>query len=150
MLQFSRKVYKSALICFFLFIGSSGCKDDYESVVPYVNVNFPINPTNYIEFNIPGGSVYFKNAGFGGIIVVNNWGDDTTPFLAFDAACTKEVSSLVRVAVSENNIGTATCPKCGSQFLLFGGYGSPTKGPAIEPLKQYRTSFTGGRIIVRN
>lgn len=150
MSHFSDKVYKSVLLFCFLIIGTFGCKDDYVSVIPYVPVSMSINPTNFIEFNIPAGSVYFKDAGYGGIIILNNWGDDTTPFLAFDAACTNEVSSFIRVRVIENGTGIATCPQCGSQFLIFGGNGTPIKGPAIEPLKQYRTNYSTGRITVRN
>jgi nitrite reductase/ring-hydroxylating ferredoxin subunit len=150
MFHLSRKSYATVLALFFLLFGNNACKDDYNSVVPYVYVNFPFPPTNYIELNIPGGSVYFPNKGFGGIIVVNNWGDDTTPYLAFDAACTFEVSSLVRVAVLENGSGIATCPKCGSQFMIYGGNGNPIKGPAAEPLKQYHCITSNGQIIVSN
>jgi len=148
MVQFSRKVYHTVLFCFFLLIGSNGCKKDYTSVIPYVPVNMDFNPTSYIEFNIPGGSVLFPNAGYGGIIIFRDLTDSSNPFLAFDAACTYEVSSTTRVVADES--GVAKCPVCGSQFILFGGNGSPLKGPASEPLKQYRTSYIGGRIIVRN
>ncbi len=148
MAQFSGKGLKTVLICLFFLTGISGCQDDYTSVVPYVSVNMPINPTNYIEFNIPGGSVYFKNAGFGGIIVFRDQIDSPNPFLAFDAACTHEVSSTCRVTTDGS--GIATCPCCGSQYILSGGNGSPVKGPAIEPLKQYRTTYSGGLIVVRN
>lgn len=150
MFHLSRKIYSSILVVFFILAGSNACKDDYNSVIPYVYVNMNINPTNFIEFNIPGGSYYFSNKGYGGIIVINNWGDDNNPFQAFDAACPYEISSLVRVAVLENGSGVATCPKCGSQFMIFGGNGSPIKGPASEPLRQYKTTYTGGRIIVSN
>jgi len=148
MVQFSSKVFKTVFVGLLLLIGSNACKDDYTSVVPYVYVDMPINPTSYIEFNIPGGSVYFKNAGFGGIIVFRDQIDSSNPFLAFDAACTYEVSSTCRVVADGS--GLATCPCCGSQYILSGGNGSPVKGPAIEPLKQYHTSYTGGRILVRN
>lgn len=148
MVQFFRNVYKTVLLCFFILIGINGCKDDYVSVIPYIYVDFNVIPTSYIEFNIPGGSVYFQNAGFGGIIIFRDMVDSSNPFLAFDATCTHEISSKCRV-VSDGS-GIATCPCCGSQFILFGGNGSVTKGPAIEPLKQYRTSFAGGRINVRN
>lgn len=150
MKQFSAKIYKTVLLALLLSIGINGCKDDYVSVVPSVYVNFTVNPTNIIELNIPGGSYYFGNEGYGGIIIVNNWGDSTVPFLAFDASCTHEVSSLVRVEVNENGSGIASCPECGSQFMIFGSNGSPIKGPAIEPLKQYHATVVGGRISVTN
>lgn len=148
MVQFSGKGLKTVLICMFFITGISGCEDDYTSVIPYVRVDMNFNPTSYIEFNIPGGSVYFKSAGFGGLIVFRDQIDSSNPFLAFDAACTHEVSSTCRVTTDGS--GIAECPCCGSQYILSGGNGSPVKGPAIEPLKQYRTSYTGGRIIIRN
>lgn len=148
MTQFSRKVIKTLLFCFFLLPATNGCKDDYTSVIPYVYVDLNINPTNFIEFNIPGGSYYFANQGYGGIIIFRDLTDSSNPFLAFDATCTHEISTSCKVIADGS--GLAKCPCCGSQFILFGGNGSPVKGPAIEPLKQYRTLFTGGRITVRN
>ncbi len=142
------KVYKSVLLFTVLLFGTIACKDEYTSIIPYVYVNMNINPTNYIEFNIPGGSAYFPNAGYGGIIIFRDLTDSSNPFLAFDAACTHEISTTTRVVA--NDSGIATCPVCKSQFILFGGNGSPIKGPAIEPLRQYRTNYTGGRIIISN
>lgn len=150
MVQWSLKRYVPLLVLFFVLAGSNSCKNDSNSVVPYVPVSMNINPTNYIEFNIPGGAVYFKDAGYGGVIVVNNWGDSVSPYLAFDATCTYEVSPDVRVEILENGSGTVTCPKCGSQFMIFGASGIPIKGPAARPLKQYSAISAGGRIIVSN
>lgn len=148
--HFFMKSLKSLLLSCLFLIGVFSCKDDYTSIVPYVPVNMSINPTNFIELNIPAGTYYFKDAGYGGIIILNNFGDSNFPFLAFDATCTYEVSSQIRVKVLENGTGIATCPQCGSQFLIFGGNGTPIKGPAVEPLRQYKTSYTTGRIVVRN
>ena len=148
MFHHSRKICTTLLFTFFLLIGTNGCKDDYNSVVPYVYVNMNINPTNFIEFNIPGGSYYFPNNGYGGIIIFRDLTESANPFLAFDATCTHEISTTTRVVANES--GIATCPVCKSQFILFGGNGSPIKGPAIEPLRQYKTNYTGGRIIVSN
>lgn len=146
--QLSGKVFKTVLLLAFLLIGSNGCKKDYVSVIPYVFVNMDLNPVTYIELNIPGGSYYFPGVGYGGIIIFHDLTDSSNPFLAFDASCTHEVSQSVRVKVDGS--GVATCPVCGSQFILFGGNGNPIKGPAAEPLKQYRTAYIGGRITVRN
>lgn len=142
---------KTILFFCFFFTGMNACKDDYNSVVPYVIVDMNINPTNYIELNIPAGTAFFKNVGYGGIFIVNNWGDTTYPYLSFDAACTNEAPSSVSVVeVKENGTGIATCPTCGSQFMLFGGNGAPIKGPAVQPLRQYQTTSVNGRIIIRN
>lgn len=146
-----RKLYTPILIIAFLLTGTNACKDDYNSVIPYVIVKMDINPTNYIDLNIPAGTAFFEKEGYGGIFIVNNWGDTTYPYLAFDAACTNEAPSSVSVVVvKENGTGIATCPTCGSQFMLFGGNGAPIKGPAVQPLRQYQAISASGRIIVRN
>lgn len=144
------KIAKPALILFFFLFGSYACKDSNNSLVPYVEVNLNINPVNYIELNIPGGAAYFKDAGYGGVLIVNNWGDELYPYQAFDATCTNELSSDVRVEVQENGSGYVVCPKCGSKFMIFGSSGLPIKGPATRPLKQYRSVVSNGRIIVTN
>lgn len=148
MFHLSRKIYSSLLVIFFLLAGTNACKDDYTSVIPYVYVNMNINPTNFIELNIPGGSYYFADKGYGGIILFRDLTDSSNPFLAYDATCTHEVSTTTRVVADAS--GIATCPVCKSQFILFSGNGSPIKGPAIEPLRQYHTSYVGGRIIISN
>ncbi|HET6559598.1 MAG TPA: hypothetical protein VFG54_19900 [Prolixibacteraceae bacterium] len=135
---------------FFILTGISSCKDDYESTVPYVPVNFTLNPTNIIELNIPGGAYYLSREGNAGIIVFRDLIDNSNPFLAYDAMCTYELSPSARVTPIDESSGLAKCSECGSEYILFGGNGSPTKGPAIEPLKQYRTSYTGSLINIRN
>jgi len=148
MFHLSRKLYLPLLIIFLILAGTNACKDEYNSVIPYAPVNMNINPTNFIELNIPGGSYYFANAGYGGIILFRDLTDNSNPFLAFDAACTHEISTTTRVVADQS--GLATCPVCKSQFILFGGNGNPIKGPAIEALRQYKTTYTGGRIIISN
>ena len=118
-------ITKSLLILLFLLTGGYACKNSDNSLVPYVEVNMNINPTNYIELNIPGGVAYFKDYGYGGVLIVNNWGDELNPYLAFDATCTKELSSDVHVEVQENGSGYVVCPDCGSKFMIFGSAGLP-------------------------
>ena len=143
------KSLKTVLIFLFIFAGSNSCRKDYTSIVPYMIVNYSFNPTSYIELNIPGGSVFFGGIGYGGIIVFRDLTDSSNPFTAYDATCTNEVSSTCR-ALDPDATGVATCKCCGSQYILFSGNGSPTKGPATQPLKQYRTSYSGGLVYIRN
>lgn len=147
--QLFRKGIIIALTAFFILAGSQGCKDDYESVIPYVPIDFNLNKSNIIELNIDGGSFYLPNIGYGGIIVFKDMTDNQNPYLAFDATCTYEVSSSIRVETAQGNV-VAKCPKCGSEFILMGGTGSPVKGPAIEPLKQYHTFYSGNLINIKN
>ncbi len=147
MVRFSRYIVRTILIFLFVSIGINGCKKDYNSKIPYAYVDFSINPTSYIELNVPGGSIYIPGVGFGGIIIFRDLVDNINPFLAFDAACTFEVSSVVRVKADGS--GLATCPSCKSQYILFGG-ASVAKAPAVEPLKQYHTFYSGGMITIKN
>lgn len=149
MIQLGKKGLITVFIGLFILAGMSSCEDDFESSVPYVPVNYSFNPANVIELNIPGGAFYLPNLGYGGILVFRNVADNPNPFLAYDAACTYEIAQGDRQVVISDN-GLAKCPKCGSEYILFEGSGSPVKGPAIEPLKQYRTSYTGGLISIRN
>jgi Rieske Fe-S protein len=148
MVLFSRNFMRVIFMVFFLSFGINGCKDDYTSVVPYIYVNFDINPTIHIELNIPGGSLYVPGWGFGGILIVRDALEGSSQYLAYDAACTHEVSSTCRVKADGS--GTATCPCCGSQYILIGGGSSIVKGPATEPLKQYHAYFSGSRIQIKN
>jgi nitrite reductase/ring-hydroxylating ferredoxin subunit len=144
MAKISGKVLKTVLICFFITLGINGCKDDYTSSIPYVYVQAELNLANRIELNPVGG--YFKiNGGYGGIIIFRDMDEN---FLAYDATCTHEI--LPSCSVTTDGSGIATCPCCGSQFILFNANGSPTKGPATEPLKQYRVTNMGGRLSIRN
>jgi len=148
MSRFSRQLIKLVSVMFFWGFAANSCKDDYTSTVPYVYVDFYLNPDNIIELNVPGGSFYIPNQGYGGIIVFRDMIDSPNPYLAFDATCTFEVAPMIRV-VSDGS-GTATCPDCKSQFILFVGNGSATKGPAGEPLKQYHTYYSGSTIHIKN
>ena len=148
MVKLSGKVLKTVLVCFLILIGINGCKDNYTSVIPDVPVNININLANKTELDTDGG--YYKvNGGYGGVIIFHDGTDPSQPFIAFDATCTNEILPKCSVETTIGS-GIAICPCCGSMFILSGGYGSPVKGPATQPLKQYRTNFSGGRIIVTN
>jgi len=147
MVQLSRNLIKTFLVFILVSFGMNSCKDNYTSEVPYVYVNFSINLANKIELETIGG-FYKSNGGYAGIIIINDGTDQSQPFLAFDATCTYELSPASSVEMDGSSI--ATCPTCGSKYMLLGGYGSIIKGPASQPLKQYHTYFSGGLITVKN
>lgn len=147
--QLFRRGIIITLTVVFILAGSQGCKDDYESTVPYVPVDYNLNPSNIIELNIPGGSYYLPRQGYSGIIIFRDLVDSQNPFLAYDATCTYELSNTCHVIASDAS-GIVECPCCGSRFILFGGNGNPTNGPAVEPLRQYRTFYSGSLINIRN
>ena len=112
---------------------SLSCDKNENTIIPYVPVSFTINLNIINDLNVPGNSVYFPGAGFGGVVV---YCELPGSYYAFDAACTYEVSTTCK-AVNEGVVGTCSC--CGSQFIFLSG-AYPSKGPAAMPLKQYNVS----------
>ena len=124
-----------------------GCsKDDNNSNIPLVNVNYTININNpaYNSVQVSGGWMYL-NGGSRGIILYRANNDE---FKAMDRHCTyNPTSSCALVSVDNTNI-TAYDDCCGSKFLITDG--SVTQGPANLPLKQYNTSFDGSVLRIYN
>jgi len=44
----------------------------------------------------------------------------------------------------------ATCPFCGEQYDLSYGYATPMRGISRFPLRDFRCSYSGGHLIIRN
>lgn len=132
------------LVISLILIGCS--KDDQNSNIPLVNVNFTININDpaYANVKVVGGWMYL-NGGSRGLILYRYNNDE---FRAFDRHCTyNSNSSCALVAVDNSNI-TAKDDCCGSKFLITDG--SVTQGPANLPLKQYNTSFDGSVLRIYN
>lgn len=127
------KTWKYFTLSVFLTMISFSC-DKMEYPIPDVPVSYMINLNIVNELNIPGNSVYFGDAGYGGIIV---YCEIPGSWYAFDAACTYEAS---RSCVVKNEGVLADCSCCGSQFVLLSG-AYPAKSPATLPLKQYNVSL---------
>jgi Rieske Fe-S protein len=132
MQQLVLKWGKYFILYFFLTLSSS-CDKIVDSPIPDIYVSYTINLNIVNELNVPGNSVYFPNAGYGGLIV---YCELPGSWYAFDAACTYEAS---RTCIVKNDGVLADCPCCGSQFVLISG-AYPTKSPATLPLKQYNVS----------
>ena len=134
---------------YFIFVGILimsyvSCNKENQSVIPDVPVSFTVNLNIVNDLTIPGNSVYFGGAGFGGVII---YCELPGSYYAYDAACTHEVSTTCRV---KNDGVTGTCPCCQSQFVFPGG-GYASKGPAAQALKPYRTTLiTNGVLRVYN
>lgn len=129
---------------FVLFLAfSPACKDDFNSSIPYVEVNFSFNLSNANGLTTVGFPVYF-NGGYGGIVIINA----DYSYYAYDVTCPYEIDFNCRI---EGDGPIGTCPCCGSQYnLLDGGYVIGGTGPATEPLKQYRVTSSGNRLSVTN
>jgi hypothetical protein len=85
-----------------------------------------------------------------GIIVYNN-GDEYETYYAFDRTCPNDLPESVAVSLDDSK-ATATCPKCGSVFVL-PSEGLPSSGSVSKhALKKYRTYFNPntGELIISN
>jgi nitrite reductase/ring-hydroxylating ferredoxin subunit len=144
-----RSIVKNAVVLFFmigLIFTSTQCKKDKTDEIPYVYVNFYINPTStqYLDLNNIGGYVYVTG-GVRGIIIYHRSVDE---FLAYERNCPYQPSNdCAQVEVDNSGIMTVdSC--CGSKFLLTDG--SVSNGPATRSLKTYQTSYDGTTLHVFN
>ena len=130
-----------SIIVIFLFSSVIwvGCSDDDpEPEIPYVYVDFIIDPSSilYNNLNIPGNYAYV-NGGYRGIIIYHFTEDE---YIAYERTCTydpQETCSKLRVDKS-GLIAVDSC--CDSKFILLDG--SPMEGSkATIALRRYQTSY---------
>ncbi len=86
-----------------------------------------------------------ERTGLGGILVYHS----VDGYHAYDLACPNETQASVRVEMDDDAI-YAICPKCGSKYNVFEGYGSLVEGPATRGLKSYPTYLNGTKLYVNN
>jgi nitrite reductase/ring-hydroxylating ferredoxin subunit len=130
---------------FILILLTPQCKKDKNEQIPYVYVNFYLNPnsTQYSALNNIGGYMYVTG-GVRGIIVYRRSNDE---FVALERNCPYQPSTNCAVEVDNSGL-TSTDACCGSQFLLMDG--SIVKGPATTQMKLYQTSYDGTNLHVFN
>ena len=155
-----------------------GCHDSIgERPVPagYVSYSCTLSTVNIVmgqgdpqtPLESPGGYVrcYDKKLlmaneswGTGGLLLVH--GFEASAYYAYDLACpycyaihSTSATKLHRLKIAADG-QTAHCDDCGSDFgAIFWGSPAPTAGPANEnnyPLRQYRASLVGDRLVVTN
>lgn len=136
------------------------CNDSDRSPIPSTRVNFAID-LNFqdADLNSPLATKSFiaprigndeSGFGFGGVLVINgiNPNGGLLNLFAYDLACPVEVSP--KVTVVPDDIGKATCSKCGAVFNIATGTGMPEKG-SKHPLRSYSVQLERDkRYIVRN
>lgn len=126
------------------FLGNSCSKDESETI-PYVYVNFLIEPNNtlYYKLNVIGGWEYLIG-GYNGIVVFRLSQDE---FVAYDRACPYDYKNGCRVDVESSNV-TLIDSCCNSHFIYTDG--SPYQGPVHVSLKYYKTSYDGNYLRITN
>jgi nitrite reductase/ring-hydroxylating ferredoxin subunit len=130
-----------------LSLASSSCKKESDSPeIPYVYVNFSLNPngTQYINLNVVNGWETVTG-GYNGILIFRN---SFTEFVAFERACPYDpLEPGAQVRVEESGV-TCACPVCGSKYIMMDG--TPYEGPSRYPLKQYTTVYDGTMLYISN
>tara|TARA_B000000532_G_C18875251_1_gene410308 strand:- start:1955 stop:2368 length:414 start_codon:yes stop_codon:yes gene_type:complete len=136
---------KKLIISLFLFIFFSSCIDrnDYIRDV-YVNIEIPLNQPEYSDLGAIGNSI-FISGGVKGIIIYHL---NVNDYRAFDRNCSFEPSSECAY-IDSINATIASCSCCESKFLI-DQEGVTANGPALLPLKQYYTSYSGGILKITN
>lgn len=136
---------KKIIILTFLLLFTISCinRNDYIRDV-YVNIEVPLNQPEYSDLNAIGNSI-FISGGVKGIIIYHL---NINDFRAFDRNCTFEPSSECAF-IDSINATIASCSCCESKFLIDQG-GATANGPALLPLKQYYTSYSGGILKITN
>lgn len=137
---------KISFVLAILLLVTNACSDNFESSIPYVQVDIQRNLTNLNELTTAGGAIIFPDAGFGGVVVFNT-GILDSEYIAADLACPYESNRNIRVEIDPG--GTATCPECGSTYTLWFG-GTYASGPSKESLLPYNAFVSGGRLFVTN
>lgn len=92
-------------------------------------------------------SIVGRNAGtmigYSGILVVHGYDD----YYAYDLCCPFEAQQNIRVEPTD--VGSAKCPKCGTEYDMAYGSGAPMSGPSKHALVRFDVSTAGQRLIVR-
>ncbi len=129
-----------------LFLPGCSKKSDSSNDIPYVYVNFSINPnsTEYIRLNTVNGWEYLTG-GYQGILVYRK---SLNEFMAYERACPYDWEKTNARIVVDTSAVTATCPVCKSRYILLDG--TPVSGPSRYPLKQYQASYDGNLLYIFN
>lgn len=136
---------KKIIILVLSLLSLSSCtdSDDYIQNV-YVNIEVPVNQPEYSDLDAIGNSI-FITGGVKGIIIYHA---NVNDYRAFDRNCSFEPSTQCSYIDSINST-IASCNCCSSKFLIDQN-GITANGPALRPLKEYYTSFSGGILKIKN
>lgn len=129
-----------------VIISASCKKEENQTEIPFVNVNFSINPnsTQYINLNAVNGWETVSG-GYNGILIFRK---SINEFAAFERACPYDpLVQGAQVRVDDSGI-TCFCPVCNSKYIMVDG--TPYEGPSRYPLKQYTTIYDGSILYITN
>ena len=139
------------LACF-----SLSCEDEIYSPIPNSQVHVELD-LNFEDSELVAKSAYkiftqprkgVDRLGFGGILVINGFGQNIVDLYAYDLACPVEADRNVKV--KPDDVGKATCPECNAVYDIAYGAGRPESGTKYS-LRSYRVSPSrDNRYVVSN
>jgi hypothetical protein len=147
-------ILKLAFLVLFLF----SCVKDLNTIPEtYVFLKIYLTDPIYQALQIEGNSIHIMHDQYGdgigneenGLIIYRHGNDE---FYAYDRTCPFDWEQGKNIAINSDGSVVATCPECGSIFILSAS-GAPTDaGPATIPLKEYRSSFNVNtqKLIITN
>jgi len=141
-----KKVREWFLLVIIGLVAFSCKKEEQAPEIPYVYVNFSINPdgTQYINLN-PVNGWETVVGGYKGILIFRK---SVNEFVAFERTCPYDPGKEgAQVRVEESGI-TCYCPVCNSKYIMVDG--TPFEGPSRYPLKQYAAVYSEGMLYVSN
>ncbi|MCK9611675.1 MAG: hypothetical protein WC401_06745 [Bacteroidales bacterium] len=140
-----RNVFSFFLLLFVICTFAFSCKKQKNPIPDvYVDIYLNISSTLYLELSTVGGWVTITG-GYRGIVVYRSSVDE---FVAFEQACPYDwEADSAYVAVEPSGL-ILKCHNCFSEYLITDG--SIVNGPAIYPLKQYKTGFDGQTLHIYN
>ncbi len=121
-------------------------KEEQAPQIPYVYVNFVLNPngTQYINLNSVNGWETVVG-GYNGILIFRK---SVNEFAAYERACPYDPTKTgAQIRVDKSGI-TCYCPVCGSKYIMADG--TPYAGPSHFSLKQYTTLYDGAMLYISN
>lgn len=137
---------KILFVLFALGLLFSACETNYHETIPYKKVDFTIYPNDvmYSRLNTYGGYEYFTG-GVSGIVVFRL---DEWTFMAYDRSCSFDWEQDGSWLYMDQSGIMLVDSLCGSLYNILDG--SVISGPAIWPLRQYRTRYDGVQLRVYN
>lgn len=140
-----------SLIYFLILLSLSSSCDKRNNPVPVARFSITID-LNLPDYNkdafILNYDPYTRRVvGVSGVLIKRDLTGDG--FNAFERYCPHDQKTSCKVKFDED-LSTATCPCCESQFLIASPDADVLDGPSVYPLKTYKTRLEGRRLTIYN
>ena len=142
-------MFRKILIISLLLCLCVSCDENITSTIPNAPVSLTLDlagtdnslngSLSYKEYTTP--RLATDRLGYGGLLIINGFGENLVNLYAYDLACPNEAQSNIKIKPESTGL-TATCPKCGAVFRIANG-GAPESGSKFW-LKRYSVAAVLG------